>query len=114
VIDLAARQANKDSINCRPADLLKDEWPQLRSAALQADGCNGSDEDVLSYAMFPQVATKFFSTRHQGPKNLGKDPVAARPAEPPASEAPGAPVRTNVSYDIKLNGKTHRVTVAPA
>ena len=29
--------------------------------------------------MFPQVAAKFFGTRDQGPKNLGKDP-AAKPA----------------------------------
>jgi methylmalonyl-CoA carboxyltransferase 5S subunit len=111
VMDLAAKQANKEPINCRPADLLKDEWPELRSAALQLEGCNGSDEDVLSYAMFPQVATKFFSTRDQGPKNLGKDP-AAQPAAP-AAETGQAPVRTNVSYEVKLNGKTHRVTVSP-
>ena len=118
VIDLAARQANKEPINGRPADLLKDEWPELRSAALQTDGCNGSDEDVLSYAMFPQVATKFFATRHLGPKNLGKDP-AAQPAAPApetaaAAATPSGPVRTNVSYEVKLNGKTHRVTVSPA
>jgi len=118
VIDLAARQANKEPINGRPADLLKDEWPELRSAALQTDGCNGSDEDVLSYAMFPQVATKFFATRHLGPKNLGKDPVAQPAAPAPetaaAAATPSGPVRTNVSYEVKLNGKTHRVTVSPA
>ena len=28
--------------------------------------------------MFPQVAPKFFTTRDQGPKNLGKDPAAQR------------------------------------
>jgi methylmalonyl-CoA carboxyltransferase 5S subunit len=105
-------------ISCRPADLLKPEWQDLRTAALQLPGCNGSDEDVLTYAMFPQVASKFFSTRHEGPKNLGKDPNAQPAAETAA--APGArhengkgPVRTTVSYDIKLHGNTHRVTVKP-
>lgn len=104
-------------ITCRPADLLKPEWEELRSAALSLKGCNGSDEDVLSYAMFPQVAQKFFTTRHEGPKNLGKDPSAAKPATAPAAAAGDTgkgPVLTTVSYDVKLNGKTHKITVAPS
>jgi methylmalonyl-CoA carboxyltransferase 5S subunit len=66
--------------------------------------------------MFPQVAPKFFSTRDQGPKNLGKDPNE-QPAPAPAPAAPDngkGPVRTTITYDVKLNGNTHRVTVAPA
>ena len=58
----------------------------MRTAALELPGCNGSDEDVLTCAMFPQVAPKFFSTRDQGPKNLGKDP----------NEQPAARRRTSV------------------
>jgi methylmalonyl-CoA carboxyltransferase 5S subunit len=63
--------------------------------------------------MFPQVAPKFFSTRAEGPKNLGKDPDA-KPAG--ADSAPGGktPVSATVNYDVKLNGKTTRVTVSPA
>jgi methylmalonyl-CoA carboxyltransferase 5S subunit len=116
VIELAARQSKKDPIDIRPADLLKPEWQELRSAALELQGCNGSDEDVLTYAMFPQVAPKFFTTREQGPRNLGKDPAAQAPAAttaPPGGNGKG-PVRTPVSYDVKLGGKTHRVTVSPA
>ena len=94
------------------------EWQQIRSAALELKGCNGTDEDVLTYAMFPQVAPKFFVTRDQGPKNLGKDP-AAKPAQSTAPAAPvveGAkgPVRTPIAYSVTLNGNTHRVTVSPA
>jgi methylmalonyl-CoA carboxyltransferase 5S subunit len=120
VIALAAKQANKEVITCRPADLLKPEWQDLRTAAIELPGCNGSDEDVLTCAMFPQVAPKFFVTRDQGPKNLGKDPNA----EPSATPAPAAqssaqdtgkgPVRTTIIYDVKLKGNTHRVTVTPA
>jgi methylmalonyl-CoA carboxyltransferase 5S subunit len=116
VIELAAKQAKKDVIDTRPADLLRPEWQELRSAALELKGCNGSDEDVLTYAMFPQVAPKFFTTRDQGPKNLGKDPgaqPAAAAAAPSGGNGKGA-VRTPVSYDVKLGGKTHRVTVSPA
>jgi methylmalonyl-CoA carboxyltransferase 5S subunit len=110
VVTKAVAHAKKDPITCRPADLLKPEWEQLRGQALSLQGCNGSDEDVLTFAMFPQVAPKFFSTRDQGPKNLGKDP-APKPAAaaPPASPAAGGPVH----YNITLNGKTHKVTVSP-
>jgi methylmalonyl-CoA carboxyltransferase 5S subunit len=119
LIEQAARQTKKDPIDTRPADLLKPEWHALRAAALEVEGCNGSDEDVLTHAMFPQVAAKFFGTRAQGPRNLGKDPDA-KPAAAPASAAASAPdtgkgpVRTPITYDVKLNGSTHKVTVSPA
>jgi methylmalonyl-CoA carboxyltransferase 5S subunit len=116
VVQLAAKHAKKDPINTRPADLLKPEWNELRSAALALKGCNGTDEDVLTYAMFPQVAPKFFVTRDEGPKNLGKDPNAKPAAEAPPTEAGNGhgPVRTPITYDVKLNGRTHKVTVSPA
>jgi len=116
IIEMAARQTKKDPIDVRPADLLKPEWQELRSAALELKGCNGSDEDVLTYAMFPQVGQKFFATSAEGPKNLGKDPNA-QPAPAPAAAAAvdngKGPVRTPVTYDVKLKGQTHRVTVSP-
>jgi methylmalonyl-CoA carboxyltransferase 5S subunit len=120
LIEMAAKQAKKNPIDQRPADLLKPEWQNLRAAALELKGCNGSDEDVLTYAMFPQVAPKFFGTREQGPKNLGKDPNEK--AAPPAAAATAAsqpengkgPVRTKITYDVKVNGHTHKVTVSPA
>ena len=72
VIEAAAKHAKKQPITGRPADLLKPEWDDLRTQALALEGCNGSDEDVLTYAMFPQVAPKFFAHRAEGPKNVGK------------------------------------------
>jgi methylmalonyl-CoA carboxyltransferase 5S subunit len=114
IIQLAAKQAKKQAITCRPADLLKPEWEELRSAAIACKGCNGTDEDVLTYAMFPQVAPKFFSTRDEGPKNLGKDPAAAQPSAPaPASDGKG-PVMTKVVYEVTIGEAKHKVTVAPA
>ncbi len=119
VIELAARQTGKSPITCRPADLLKPEWQDLREAALELPGCNGSDEDVLTVAMCPQVAPKFFATRAEGPKNLGKDPNAQPAAAPqgasgPAQDTGKGPVRTTITYDVKLGANTHRVTVSPA
>jgi methylmalonyl-CoA carboxyltransferase 5S subunit len=119
VVELAAKQTGKTPINYRPADLLKPEWQELRENTLALAGSNGSDEDVLTYAMFPKVAPKFFSARHEGPKNLGKDPAvhpAAQPAAPapaPAAENGKGSLRTKITYDVTCNGKTHKVTVAP-
>ena len=48
-------------ITCRPADLLKPELEELR-AKIPA-GLVEQDEDVLSYALFEQVAIKFFEYR---------------------------------------------------
>ena len=69
--------------------------------------------------MFPKVAPKFFTERAQGPKNLGKEPGAPPAAAPAPAKAPPADdgkgtVRTTITYDVKCNGKTHKVTVAPA
>jgi methylmalonyl-CoA carboxyltransferase 5S subunit len=117
----AAKHAKKQPIDIRPADLLKPEWQELRAAAIEQAGCDGTDEDVLTYAMFPQVAAKFFATRAQGPKNLGKDSLAKAAPAPatapvPAGSANGSSAngtaREPVIYDVKLNGTTHKVTVS--
>ncbi len=116
IVKKAAEHAKKSVINIRPADLLKPEWEQLRTQTLALEGCNGSDEDVLTYAMFPQVAPKFFKTRAEGPKNLGRDPsaVAAKPVpKPPAAPEKPEPASPH-TYVITLNGQEHKVTVAPA
>ena len=71
---------------------------------------------MLTYAMFPQVAPKFFKSRHEGRKNLGKDPTPPKVAEPkaPAESANSSKsISATVNYVITLNGKEHRVTVAP-
>src|SRR6516162_1120955 len=51
VIAAAEKYARKSPITGRPADLLKPEWDALRAQALALAGCNGTDEDVLTYAM---------------------------------------------------------------
>jgi methylmalonyl-CoA carboxyltransferase 5S subunit len=66
--------------------------------------------------MFPQVAPKFFKTRHEGRKNLGKDHTSPTAAEPKAQAGTAESVKSlaaTVNYVITLNGKEHRVTVAP-
>lgn len=67
-------------ITCRPADLLEPELDKYREECKNVPGFNGSEEDVLSYALFPQVAAKFFAAR-LAPKEEQKpkvDPNAPR------------------------------------
>ncbi|MBQ7900588.1 MAG: oxaloacetate decarboxylase subunit alpha, partial [Clostridia bacterium] len=47
-------------ITCRPADLLE---PELEKYKEECKDIAKSEEDVLSYALFPQVAEKFFAIR---------------------------------------------------
>jgi methylmalonyl-CoA carboxyltransferase 5S subunit len=109
IIALAKEKANKAAITCRPADLLDPEWEKLKADATALKGNNGTDEDVLTFAMFPQVAPKFFETRAEGPKNLGKDPVETCAA---TGEHAGK-ITGPITYAVTLDGQKHKVTVAP-
>ena len=51
---------DEEPITCRPADLLEPELPRLEKEMAQ---WKQQDEDVLSYALFPQVAEEFFKYR---------------------------------------------------
>ena len=64
--------SQEEVITVRPADLLKPELEQYREECKEIAK---SEEDVLSYALFPQVAAKFFETRDQKP-----DPAAGQQA----------------------------------
>jgi methylmalonyl-CoA carboxyltransferase 5S subunit len=119
VLAQAATHAKKDVITGRPADLLKPEWESIRSQALALKGCNGADEDVLTHAMFPQVAPKFFASRADGPRNVAKSSQPSPPngngpsastAAPAAKMSPGS----SAAYRVKVGERTHHVTVEPA
>ncbi len=69
----------EEVITCRPADLLEPELPKYRE---EFRDIAKSDEDVLSLALFPQVAPKFLAWR-DGPK----DEPAKTPEAPKASPA---------------------------
>lgn len=58
-------------ITCRPADLIKPELDKYREEAKEFAK---SEEDVLSYALFPAVAKKFFDVRDG--KAQGSEPAA--------------------------------------
>ena len=68
---------NDEVITCRPADLLQ---PELAKYRAEAGDLIRSDEDVLSYALFPQVASKFLDKRNNPEKYAApkEDPNAVR------------------------------------
>ena len=111
VIDIAAKQAKKEPITGRPADLLDPEWDTLCENAAKIEGFDGSDEDVLTYAMFPAVAEKFFTTRHEGPQNVGKTAAQLKAEKEGNATALTGPVKYSVSVN---NGAAKTVAVEPA
>ena len=54
-------------ITCRPADRIA---PQLETLEKEMAQYKQQDEDVLSYALFPQVATEFFKYREAQQKKV--------------------------------------------
>jgi oxaloacetate decarboxylase alpha subunit len=108
-------------ITYRPADDLKPEMDKLgaeleeiaaeRKLKLAAD----SVDDVLIYAMFPQVGLKFLENRGN-PDAFEPPPwsIVEKPAAPPAPPAPPPAERPAAaeSYRVEVNGKAYDVRVS--
>ena len=74
-------------ITCRPADLLEPEIEKYRKEYADIAKC---DEDVLSLALFPQVAPEFLKWRDD-PNHVKPEDEVAKPAAPaPKAEQPKA------------------------
>lgn len=84
---------DEEVITCRPADLLK---PELDAYREQMKGIAIQDEDVLSYALFPQVATKFFEARKNG--FPAAQSAAPAPAAAPAPKQAASPDGVTTLY----------------
>ena len=63
---------DEEPITCRPADLIE---PQLEKLEAEMAQWKEQEEDVLSYALFPQVAEEFF--RYRAAQQSGIDPDKA-------------------------------------
>lgn len=95
-----------EGIHCRPADLLEDEMANLR---VQVENLARSEEDVLTYAMFPDIALTFLQERNAG--TLKAEPLLPKEAATP-SAARYAPNEFRVTlhgetFHIKLTGSGH-------
>jgi len=93
-------------IECRPADLLEDELDKLRQ---ESESWAMTEEDVLTYAMFPDLAKTFLQERNadslKPEQLLSKDAVST-------NDARYAPNEFKVTlhgetFHIKLTGTGH-------
>ena len=99
---------NEIVIDCRPADLLKPEMDKLKA---QASELAKSPEDVLTFAMFPEVGREFLEQREAGT-------LTPEPLEPPASSGQtecisSAPTEMTLTlhgedYHVKITGSGHK------
>ena len=97
-----AKNNMEEVVTCRPADKIEPEWDKMVKEAKE-NGGNGTDEDTLTYAMFPKVAPKFFKERANGPVDAA---TAFAKKEAPAAE----PASKGGSYTITVNGSAYNVT----
>jgi len=90
---------NAEVIACRPADLLEPELDKLRN---EIEGLAKSEEDALTYAMFPDLARTFFQERAAG--SLKLDPLLPKEA----IQAGGERYAPN-EFKITLHGETYHI-----
>ena len=98
--------ADAEVINCRPADLLDDEMDKLRQ---ESEAWAKSAEDVLTYAMFPDLAKTFLQERNAGslkPEQLlTKEAVATHDTRYAPNEF--KVTLHGETFHIKLTGSGH-------
>ncbi|MBQ9238073.1 MAG: sodium-extruding oxaloacetate decarboxylase subunit alpha [Treponema sp.] len=99
------QNAMESPVTCRPADLIENEWDKCVADAAAAGG-NGRDEDVLTYAMFPKVAEKFFQERVRGPVVAEEKFRAASPVDAAKRTAPSG------TFTVTVNGTPYQVATA--
>ena len=108
LVKQALKGLNMDKpVTERPADTIPNELPKIEAELKEKLGVASVDiDDVLTYAMFPQVALKFFATRANGPVSF-EAPKAATGAAAAPAKASGTQ-----NYVITVDSKNYNVTVA--
>ncbi|MCE7637570.1 sodium-extruding oxaloacetate decarboxylase subunit alpha [Vibrio fluvialis] len=105
-----------EAITCRPADLLHAEMDHLTTdllAKANADGISLAEDvvdDVLTYALFPQVGLKFLKNRHNPDAFEPAPGCEPAPAAAPVVSASSGGVET---YSVRVDGQVYNVEVGP-
>jgi oxaloacetate decarboxylase alpha subunit len=106
-----------EPVTCRPADLLEPEVGKLTDEfrrLAQERGIRVADaeiDDVLTYALFPQIGLKFLENR-DNPDAF--EPVPGTEPEPvPTAVAPVAAAGEPEAYQVTVDGRAYNVVVAP-
>jgi pyruvate carboxylase subunit B len=99
--NLQKRAIGKEEIiDCRPADLLKPELEQLRQ---EIGHLALNDEDVLSYAMFPEVGKQFLELRSTG--HLVPEPLET------AISTTGGVQKAPTEFNVALHGESYHIKI---
>lgn len=98
-----------EAITCRPADLIDDEMEKLTAELkdkAKADNLQLADQvidDVLTYALFPQVGLDFIKNR--------SNPAAFEPVPTGLVSSKALATKDVETYDVAVNGKLYSVEV---
>jgi pyruvate carboxylase subunit B len=92
-------QDGEKPITCRPADLLKPEYEKVKEEA-EKKGIVSKEEDILTYALYPQVAVKFLR---------GELEAEVIPEEKEVSKFMEIPTE----YIIEVDGEAYEVKINP-
>jgi oxaloacetate decarboxylase alpha subunit len=116
-LQLRVLEDGEEPITCRPADLLENEVDALTAEfdnlvqEKKIRVAENAIDDVLTYALFPQVGLKFLEKRDNPdafePIPTGEPEVPATPSPAPAAGGPE-------SYSVVVDGRNFNVTVAPS
>jgi len=92
---------NAEVITCRPADQLEDEMDRLRG---EIESIAKSEEDVLTYAMFPELARTFLQERAAG---------TLKPEQllPVGSNLACGPFYSPNEFNVTLHGETYHIHI---
>ena len=95
---------NEEVIDVRPADLLKPEMAKLRE---EIGALAKSEEDVLTYAMFPDIGRKFLEERAAGTLK----PEALLPLPQAGGAAPVGGEGVPTEFVVDVHGESYRVDI---
>jgi pyruvate carboxylase subunit B len=103
-VNEAVRQqaiGNEEVIECRPADLLNNEMSELRR---QIGDLAHTEEDVLTYAMFPEIGRQFLKERTEGT-------LQPEPLEPIPNKNEAATTTAPTDFNVIYHGETYHIEV---
>lgn len=106
----------EEAITCRPADKLAPEMDALtqtltdKAAAENVTLAEQTIDDVLTYALFPQVGWKFLQNR--GNPEAFEPAPTGEPASAPAAPQPSGSGDVE-TYSVRVNGQVYQVDVGP-
>lgn len=89
---------NEKPIDCRPADLLAPELDKLRESC---KGIAKTEEDVMTFAMFPDIGRDFLEQREDGT-------LVPEPLEPINSDGNGHSLAAT-EFNISVHGETYHI-----